>query len=1251
MFEVSAEVIGALDDKQMRELVARLCRAELRVSGLPESGVTAGGDQRAPDGGIDVRVEVDPASGALDFIPSSFTGFQVKKEKSFGAERVKGEMAPAGVIRPVLQELANVAGAYVIVNGGQSVADKGLNERRKAMRATAAALHGAERLTLDFYDGDRLAEWANQHPGVVLWVLETLGRGHSGYRPWGHWCVAAEDALIADEAGRLEDRNNKDGETLSLLAGIELLRESLRQPAASVRLVGVSGTGKTRLTQALFDGRLGDGALAPDLAVYTDIGDGPTPSVGEALGWLMRDGRRVVLVVDNCPPGLHRSLARELARRPSGVSLLTIEYDIRADLPEETQVYRLLPGSGELIDTLLKRHAPHVAEIDRRRLVKWSEGNTRLALALARQVGKGESLSNLADAELFERLLYQGKDKDGALLRSAEVAAIVYSFDVETGEGEEAEMPLLARLAGQTPDDFHRHVEEMRERDLVQRRGPWRAVLPQALAHHLAKRALSFVAPASLKRFIDDAPPRLQKSFTRQLGNLHDSERALAIAREWLAPRGRLGDYAGLSEDERAMFRNMAPIDPATTLQALERSLPTLVASMPGLDDEVLDDVVTLLRSLAYEREDFPDAIELLSCLCTLPEASEGPKEQFAQLFWISVSGTHATPTQRLAVIDALLRRNDESSRMLALEALGAMLDVDQRVASHRFEFGARQRDYGWRPKTHAGISEWLTAALTRLEEQSIGGGKFMRPAREILAKRFPGLWKSGFISDALERALLAVGEAGFWSEGFHAVRRTIWLTAKSGHSESKERLTRLAERLAPGELTNRVRAWVLSDQYDPLDDQDANGGEPGDSYRVAEQRAEHLGVEASGAPDLLAILLPELVASRSSRITSFGKGLAQAAKDADALWWNMVSAFEQASPEQRPIILLRGFLAGLHPRSPETVNLLLDGAVESTALAAVFPYLQTAVPLDEAAVKRLHVALAVGIAPVSSFEQIAYGRAIDVLESEELVPLIEAIAAREGGWDVAVEILSMRYFSARNGPSLDAALIECGRRLLCRLPLAVLPDDRSDRLQLLASGCLVGEEAAEHARAFCRRLINVASHSRCSLARPERLISKIFKLQSIVALDEFIGSLGADVEVSQVLFWEDMLDEAIAQIDEPALLAWLRHGQAERYLQLARKLTLFRGSSHDDQVSLSLAAITLISHAPDRGGVLERLRTAPSSVTSNGSIAAVFDQRRKALGQLRVLNDPLVDEWLDRVDEELRQEGESWRAFTQDRD
>ena len=63
--------------------------------------------------------------------------------------------------------------------------------------------------------------------------------------------------------------------------------------------------------------------------------------------------RRAVLVVDNCPPDLHQRLTQACSRLESSVSLLTVEYDVRDDLPEETDVFRLEPASEEIIEMLM----------------------------------------------------------------------------------------------------------------------------------------------------------------------------------------------------------------------------------------------------------------------------------------------------------------------------------------------------------------------------------------------------------------------------------------------------------------------------------------------------------------------------------------------------------------------------------------------------------------------------------------------------------------------------------------------------------------------------------------------------------------------------------------------------------------------------------------------------------------------------------------------------------------------------------
>ncbi len=56
MFEITADDIAALNDEDLRSLVALLCEAELHSRGLSGSAVTWGGDQNAADGGVDVRV-------------------------------------------------------------------------------------------------------------------------------------------------------------------------------------------------------------------------------------------------------------------------------------------------------------------------------------------------------------------------------------------------------------------------------------------------------------------------------------------------------------------------------------------------------------------------------------------------------------------------------------------------------------------------------------------------------------------------------------------------------------------------------------------------------------------------------------------------------------------------------------------------------------------------------------------------------------------------------------------------------------------------------------------------------------------------------------------------------------------------------------------------------------------------------------------------------------------------------------------
>ena len=117
MFDISRDQLRQLKADTLRELVARLCEAELRQAGIPVSAVNWGGAQETRDGGLDVDCVAKDERFSGDFVPCARTGFQVKKP-SMGPAKIAKEMSPKGQLRDIFYELAKDDGCYIIVSLG-----------------------------------------------------------------------------------------------------------------------------------------------------------------------------------------------------------------------------------------------------------------------------------------------------------------------------------------------------------------------------------------------------------------------------------------------------------------------------------------------------------------------------------------------------------------------------------------------------------------------------------------------------------------------------------------------------------------------------------------------------------------------------------------------------------------------------------------------------------------------------------------------------------------------------------------------------------------------------------------------------------------------------------------------------------------------------------------------------------------------------------------------------------------------------
>ncbi|MBM7486230.1 hypothetical protein ACVWWI_000652 [Bradyrhizobium sp. USDA 3686] len=1235
MLEISSEDIAQLSDEDLRALVGRLAESELRHLGLPASAVTYGGNQNAPDGGIDVRVSLPHTAQLGDFLPCSEVGFQVKKSPILPSD-ISPEMCPDGGLRPSISGLAQNAGAYIIVSAGTDASDTALEDRRRAMRAAAARDRKAEKLSLHFYDRSRIATWLRNHPALVPWVRQRIGRTIQGWQSHGAWSYSSsksDDQYLKDSTLRFREVRQKGG-SISIDDGIRSLRNTLGRTGGVARLAGLSGVGKTRLAQALFDESVGDASLDPSQAIYCDLGDAPNPPPIHMAENLSVGKQRIILVVDNCPGDLHRRLTTVCQRPGSPLSLLTIEYDIQEDEPDSTDVFKLEPSSDDLIEHLIQRRYPALSQIDIASIARFSGGNARAALVVANTVERNETVASLSDDELLQRLFYQRRGPDERLMKAAQVCALVYSFEGESLSGPSAELPRLAQLIGMQPEELFGYVNSLKARGLIQQRSVWRALLPHTIANNVAKLALRTFPLSMIENAV--STNRLKRSFARRLGFLHDSSEAREIVGRWLSPKGELSSasaYDGLNDQ---ILQYVAPVDPKATLGCLERLI--------GADSDNISverwrhsQIARLLRSIAYDPEHFERCINLLLVLAEAEDRRDTRPHQtiidiIERLFQIRFSGTLSPIGLRIEIAKRLLRSEKDLHRQCGVRAVEALLRTGNFRHGDSFEFGARARGYGLWLKSRADLAHWFRTSLALAQEFACSEEFTASQLRSVIARSLGGLWTWAGVNDELERLIHDLKPYG-WHEGWIALNKLLKSIRSAERGEDYNRLIRLERLLRPTDLLSRTRAVVLTEPWDQVDYAETEITEDENSeitsFHRAMDLAEELG-QAVGADDAaLRTLLPDIISARVGRLTRFGVGLAKSGGNLTSRWNILIDAFHSNPSEQRNYGALCGFLMGVHESNADLADRLLDDLVDDANIAPALPALQTVIPLTVKGLDRLKRLLDLDVAPIENYRSLATGRYIDDMAANDLALLINVIQQKTCGFAVACEILSMRLHGNQSDQH-QPALAEAGRSLLADVTFSRDDGMMDYRLEQIVKYSLRDHEGAEAAFAVCKRLRIALENGDIYRFNAERFLSAIFATQPDAALDAFFGDYSAVEEFGQH-FNRSLASSDRNPLDsapDDAVIRWCERDPTIRYPLMSSVISYSCNSGELPLQQWTPLALRLLRHAPDKSAALLHFIERFCPTSWEGSRAAYIENR------LPLLTDPNLH--LERSDLEL---------------
>lgn len=1255
--EVTVGDIQRLADEPLRELIKRLCLAELSDAGLPSSAVRAGGHQDASDGGIDVRVDLAGAPARLDFIPKGQTGLQAKAE-SMPPSKVSGEMLDRGMLKPAIRELLTRGGAYVLVSAKDSCTEKMLVQRLAAMRKVVGDAGLPADVALDFLGADRIADWTNRHAGVALWLREHLDGPSHGWRGYGASTAAsAAEGFLVDEQPRVEAPGEQGTRQLNIAQTLAELRAKLRDPGKAIRLVGLSGTGKTRLVQALFEASLGDESLPVHLAVYADAGEALQPPPVEMLRRLATQARPVVLVIDNCNPETHRALQTALSIRAGRVALLTVEYDIDSGEAEEADVYRLGVTTPELLDRLLAQREPVLGYGVRQQIVSLSEGNLRIALALASAVRRTGRLNGLSDADLFRRLFWQGRQPDASLEHAARVLALVYSFKVEESDIPETDQEItrLARLAGCSAAELRRHLGTLLDRGLAQRRGPWRAILPHALANHLAARGLGAVSGDALWRELRPHE-RLSLSFARRLSSLHDSQDARDLVERWFREAPGMEILSERSMRGREVVQLLAPVRPDLALARLEQLTATEGQGLLG-EHHVFyrGECVRLAGQLAYQAADFARAAGVLVKLAM--HESSGSDERVAsmprpleRLFRPVMSGTEADAAQRLALLASLLDSRDARRQRLARVALQTMLAVNW-SGSVPETFGARVRGDGWRPTSSGDWEAWYGGLMQLVAERVC--------AEHVLASDLAGLvaeaavrlaWEPAVLP-ALERfadALAPLPPAPRLWRGIAAA--LIWPpnSVPGVDPALRARLEKLEARLRPQSLEDRIEALVYVEPHGRVDllaheemQEHRSGAAPGHYDQMLTEVAAELAQRLHESA-----LLPRLIDHFSPGYTPLlGRRTAECVVDLAGDWAALVRRYAAASPASRDSGFIRGFFDGLRARDPAMAEQLLHACVAEPPLAELGVELHTGQTVDEAGAARLTVLARQGQVSAAKFGWLKFGGVLNGIPSASHAELLRAIKDLPDGLKVAIDLHSMRLHGLGDRAREDVQACQLCVSLLMAVDEGFQTDEAWSRVDELAELALASTEGEAVAIHLCRVLTyrEQGRHWPLNYAA-DRLLRRVFGAHGAVALNVFYrADMGRRLDALSQLNVDAEHPVRLVPVD--TLLDWVRVEPLGRGPWVAGMIDALDG------MGLSATACALLQMAPDRAAVLEGFESTVHPTYSRGSYEEAAAPRLLALKSLMTEAAADVAEWAGRQVERVLERIAFWQRLDRDRD
>jgi hypothetical protein len=905
---------------------------------------------------------------------------------------------------------------------------------------------------------------------------------------------------------------------------------------------------------------------------------------------------------------------------------------------------------------LVQKRYPDLGQLNADKIAEFSGGNARIAIALASRVDADETLTNFSDEDLFQRLFSQRKGVSDQLLGSAEALSLVYSFNVSTSEFND-ELGILGTIAGLDRRVLHRGQAELLRRQLAQKRGEWRAILPHALANRLAKRALENIPLDEINaELLKSENRRLFRSCAHRLGYLHDFEPALRLANSWVAPGGPLHNIGSCREESLSALQYIAPVFPDTVLRLIEDAVDG-----PGFasrENPHFSLFVRLLGQLAYDDDKFDRVVAVMLKFAegeTSGENSNSIVSQMRQLFSLHLSGTQAPPSRRRAFVGKLLESGSQRHREIAGELFHAAFEAMHWTSFSMFDFGARRRDSGWHPRTRAEELDWYIGFLNLLRPVLVCDDSALREwARSLMAGHFRGLWTFAGCFDELEEIVHSHAAGGSWPKMWMAIKQTHSFDSNAAHPELQARLEALERLTAPSDAYSEIEAYVLANTWDHVEsgcELDTAGVD------TIETKIASLGEMAAAEPSYLERLGPRLWEGEFNALYPFGIGLARGSADLMATFEHLSHLVQRQAPAVLHPLMLQGYINAVYDMAPGLARAMQERVLDHPLLRPHFIYLLGASKVAPWGIKKLLELARGGEFEPWRFRQLAYGRMHESIPDGELSELLAVLNGRDDSLYTTLDILEMRFFVGKDSNYVPSEeLLSVGRGAIRNLLSGERRQIDLNRIRgtkRIVRQCLSESAPEQEIKAIVKLLCDGVDAFRFHSFDLDVIITTLTNNYPEIVLSEVFTGGDRERRLVHRLFKDRPGRSSPSLNSAPVarLVAWCQRDQ-NRIVRVATAVCAYSAAEasdvpleHPKRVVLSEPIKALLEAAVDKQSLVNTIFSGIQPMSWSGSRADIMEIRARAFAEL--LEHPLpevrdlVARKLERVEQVVRQERE----------